>query len=188
MVLLDSADSFFVELEQMFALCKQRGAGTVYTTLKKVEAGNKQQLKKGNTEIGAARKAAGPGGRREGWLARAKISNQKARKISVLASLDRPHHDGRPQHTTCRALCFPLFFTRRQHRPVCVRRRGSSVPGSIRGRKEGNACMYDSGGHQEARAKASGQWGGRGNRVPERQEAQRGHRGFERNMTPWAPG
>ncbi|CAM9447845.1 unnamed protein product [Ectocarpus sp. 6 AP-2014] len=86
MVLLDSADSFFVELEQMFALCKQRGAGTVYTTLKKVEAGNKQQLKKGNTETGARRKAAGPGGRREGWLARAKISNQKARKISVLVS------------------------------------------------------------------------------------------------------
>lgn len=85
MVLLDSADSFFVELEQMFALCKQRGAGTVYTTLKKVEAGNKQQLKKGTcTETGGGRKAAGPGGRREGWLARAKISNQKARKISVL--------------------------------------------------------------------------------------------------------
>lgn len=84
MVLLDSADAFFVELEQMFALCKQRGAGTVYTTLKKVEAGNKQQRKKGNTETGGGRKAAGPGGRREGWLARAKISNQKARKISVL--------------------------------------------------------------------------------------------------------
>ncbi|CAM9215483.1 unnamed protein product [Ectocarpus sp. 4 AP-2014] len=171
MVLLGSSDAFFVELEQMFALCKQRGAGTVYTTLKKVEAGNKQQLKKGSKETGGGRKAAGPGGRREGWLARAKISNQKARKISVLVHVDyTPRDDGRPQHTTCRALCFPLFFTRRQHRPVCVRRRGSSVPGSIRGRKEGNAFMYDSGGHQEARAKASGQWGGRGNRVPERQE------------------
>ncbi|CAM9451474.1 unnamed protein product [Ectocarpus fasciculatus] len=161
MVLLDSADAFFVELEQMFALCKQRGAGTVYTTLKKVEAGNKQQRKKGGgnkeTAAGGGRKAAGPGGRREGWLARAKISNQKARKISVLTSLGTPHDDGRPQYATCRVLCSPLFFTHRQHRRLRFRCGGSSVPGSIRGRKEGNACMYDSGGHQEARAKASEQ-------------------------------
>lgn len=69
MVLLESADSFFVELEKMFGLCKQRAAGTVYTTLKRVKAGK-----------GAA------AGESEGWLARAKISNKKARKISFSVS------------------------------------------------------------------------------------------------------
>lgn len=78
MVLLDSQDGFFSELEQMFVLCKERGAGTVYITLKKVEGGSKQKAKAGTGQ------ATSGGGRREGWLARAKISNKKARKISVL--------------------------------------------------------------------------------------------------------
>ncbi|CAN0358601.1 unnamed protein product [Hapterophycus canaliculatus] len=85
MVLLDSADAFFGELGQMFALCKVRGAGTVYSTVKKVEAGNKKQKK--NQPPGAQgtrEQAAGRGGRREGWLVRAKISNNKMRKISLL--------------------------------------------------------------------------------------------------------
>lgn len=77
MVLLGSEDDFFSELEKMFVLCKDRGAGTVYVTLKKVEGGNKQRA-------GAGREQGAGGGRREGWLARAKISNKKARKISVL--------------------------------------------------------------------------------------------------------
>lgn len=66
MVRLDSSDAFFGELMQMFELCKHRGAGTVYTTVKNVKAGK-----------GA------PSGDSEGWLARAKISNNKARRISV---------------------------------------------------------------------------------------------------------
>lgn len=66
MVRLDSRDAFFGELTRMFELCKHRGAGTVYTTVKQVKAGK-----------GA------PSGDSEGWLARAKISNNKARKISV---------------------------------------------------------------------------------------------------------
>lgn len=66
MVLLDSTDDFFRELHQMFALCTQRAAGTVYVTVKSVQAGK-----------GA------PAGESQGWLARAKISNKKARKISV---------------------------------------------------------------------------------------------------------
>lgn len=78
MVLLDSEDDFFSEVEQMFALCKERGAGTVYITLKQVEGGNKQKAGAGREQ------RTGGGGRREGWLARAKISNKKARKISVL--------------------------------------------------------------------------------------------------------
>lgn len=82
MVLLNSEDEFFSELEHMFEFCKERGAGTVYITLKKVEGGSKQKA-------GAGRdKGAGGGGRREGWLARAKISNKKARKISVLVRRD----------------------------------------------------------------------------------------------------
>lgn len=85
MVLLDTADAFFDELEQMFALCKERGAGTVYSTVKKVEAGNKQQKKNGQSGAqGTTKEAAGGGGRREGWLVRAKISNSKKRKISLL--------------------------------------------------------------------------------------------------------
>ncbi|CAN0418181.1 unnamed protein product, partial [Scytosiphon promiscuus] len=85
MVLLDSADAFFSELGQMFALCKERGAGTVYTTVKKVEAGNKQDKKKNGKGAPEGRKeSAAAGGRREGWLVRAKISNNKMRKISVL--------------------------------------------------------------------------------------------------------
>lgn len=78
MVLLDSEDAFFSEVEQMFVLCKERGAGTVYITLKKVEGGKKQKAEAGREQ------RTGGGGRREGWLARAKISNKKARKISVL--------------------------------------------------------------------------------------------------------
>lgn len=66
MVLLDSTDAFLRELQGMFELCKQRAAGTVYITLKSAKAG----------------KGAAPG-ESEGWLARAKISNKKARKISV---------------------------------------------------------------------------------------------------------
>lgn len=66
MVLLQSTDEFFSELHQMFALCTQRAAGTVYVTVKNVQA-----------EKGAA------SGESQGWLARAKISNKKARKISV---------------------------------------------------------------------------------------------------------
>lgn len=83
MVLADSIDSFFNEVEQMFALCKERGAGTVYTTLKKVE----QPKKKGKPEP-AATSCTG-GGRKEGWLARAKISNKKARKISTTVRAKR---------------------------------------------------------------------------------------------------
>lgn len=82
MVLVDSSDAFISELERMFALCRERGAGTVYITLKKVEAGNKQAT---NSD-GTARPRGGSGGRREGWLARAKISNKKTRKVSVLVS------------------------------------------------------------------------------------------------------
>ena len=66
MVLLKSIDEFFSELQQMFALCTQRAAGTVYVTVKSVQEGK-----------GA------PVGESQGWLARAKISNKKARKISV---------------------------------------------------------------------------------------------------------
>lgn len=66
MVRLGSTDAFLSELIQMFTLCNQRGAGTVYITVKKVKEG----------------KGAAPGDS-EGWLARAKISNNKARKISV---------------------------------------------------------------------------------------------------------
>ena len=54
----------------------------MYITLKKVEAGNKQAT---NSD-GTARPRGGSGGRREGWLARAKISNKKTRKVSVLVS------------------------------------------------------------------------------------------------------
>lgn len=81
MVLLNSADDFITELEQMFTLCKERGAGTVYTTIKKVEAAGKN---KGRVAAGGSKEATGGGGRRDGWLARAKISNKKARKISLL--------------------------------------------------------------------------------------------------------
>lgn len=77
MVLLDSTDAFFGELEQMFALCKERGAGTVYVTLKKVEVTGR--------EVKGAK-----GGRRAGWLARAKISNNKARKISASVRMEFP--------------------------------------------------------------------------------------------------
>eukprot|EP00903_Cladosiphon_okamuranus_P014967 g13853.t1 len=80
MVLMDSQDGFFSEVEHMFALCKERGGGTVYITLKKVEGGNKQKAG------GGSRGATSGGGRREGWLARAKISNKKARKTSLLVS------------------------------------------------------------------------------------------------------
>lgn len=82
MVLVDSADAFVSELERMFALCRERGAGTVYITLKKVLAGNKQAT---NSD-GTGRPRGGGGGRREGWLARAKISNKKTRKVSALVS------------------------------------------------------------------------------------------------------
>lgn len=81
MVLLDTVDAYLSELERMFTLCKERGAGTVYCTLKQIEAQNKEDQIKGRDE----RK--GPGGRREGWLARAKISNKKTRKISVLVRI-----------------------------------------------------------------------------------------------------
>lgn len=81
MVLVGSADAFFSELERMFGLCRERGAGTVYITLKKVLPGNKQATNSDGTSRG------GGGGRREGWLARAKISNKKMRKVSVLVSV-----------------------------------------------------------------------------------------------------
>lgn len=82
MVLVDSTDAFFSELERMFTLCRERGAGTVYITLKKVlPSGNKQATNSDGTSRG------GGGGRREGWLARAKISNKKTRKVSVLVSV-----------------------------------------------------------------------------------------------------
>lgn len=103
-MLLDSEDGFFSELEQMFVLCKERGAGTVYVTLKKVEGGNKQRA-------GAGREpAAGGGGRREGWLARAKISNKKARKISVLVSGGVGYFcgGGLCKNPTHQSICAPL--------------------------------------------------------------------------------
>lgn len=69
---LESPDVFFRELAQMFQLCQQRGAGTVYITVKEVKEG----------------KGAVPGDS-VGYLARAKISNKKARKISASVSIAR---------------------------------------------------------------------------------------------------
>ena len=83
MVRVDSADAFINELERMFKLCRERGAGTVYTTLKEVLPSNKQAM----YSDGTLRRAST--GRREGWLARAKMSNKKTRKISVLVSACR---------------------------------------------------------------------------------------------------
>lgn len=73
MVLLDSTDGFLSELVDMFELCKERGAGTVYVTVKKNERNSK----------GAKAAGGGGGDGGEGWLARAKISNKKKRKISI---------------------------------------------------------------------------------------------------------
>ena len=85
MVLLESLEAFFEELDAMFAQCKERGAGTVYITLKKVEDSSSSTSStknaNGNTVVNGGKRA---GGRREGWLARAKISNKKTRKISFL--------------------------------------------------------------------------------------------------------
>ena len=101
MVLVGSADAFFSELERMFALCRERGAGTVYITLKKVLPGNKQATNSDGTSRG------GGGGRREGWLARAKISNKKTRKVSVLVSVAN-------ERWSCRlGLCFLLCLLQR---------------------------------------------------------------------------
>lgn len=76
MVLLDSTDGFLNEVVEMFALCKERGAGTVYVTIKKNQRDSKgEKVSQGGGEAG------GDGG--EGWLARAKISNKKKRKLSI---------------------------------------------------------------------------------------------------------
>lgn len=76
MVLLDSTDGFLNELVGMFELCKERGAGTVYVTVKKNERDSN-----GQKAAGREGEAGRDGG--EGWLARAKLSNKKKRKIST---------------------------------------------------------------------------------------------------------
>ncbi|CAM9762367.1 unnamed protein product [Choristocarpus tenellus] len=67
MVLLDCQEAFLVELGQIYALCKERGAGSVYIT--------KKTVKSKVDDV-------------ERCLVRAKLSNKKHRKISTLVPLD----------------------------------------------------------------------------------------------------
>lgn len=87
MILLGSVEEFFVELDGMFNICRERGSGTVYTTLKKVDdkcSGSRESTKGKAVEMNGDKRTVE---RREGWLARAKTSVKKTRKISVLVSM-----------------------------------------------------------------------------------------------------
>ncbi|CAM9270732.1 unnamed protein product [Discosporangium mesarthrocarpum] len=71
MVLVVNVEAFLQELKEIYALCKERGAGSVYTTRKTIK----------NKDDGQER-----------CLVRAKLSNKKHRKISVLVPMDEVAH------------------------------------------------------------------------------------------------